>query len=66
VTAISGAVVLETQQQFQQAGLQPAASDTVPTVPEPGVVALMIVAAILVFLPSIRRKLGRWRTRLDP
>ncbi len=41
VTAVSGAVVLETQQQFDQAGLKPVAAETVPVVPEPGVMALL-------------------------
>jgi hypothetical protein len=40
VTPVSGAVVLETREQFQRAGLQPVDATTVPVVPEPGVLAL--------------------------
>lgn len=41
VTPVSGAVVLETKAQYQQAGLQPAAPDSVPAVPEPSVFLLI-------------------------
>jgi hypothetical protein len=58
VTPVSGAVVLESRQQFEQAGLQPAAPDTVPTVPEPGVVALLLVAALMA---AARHGWRRWR-----
>jgi hypothetical protein len=44
VTPISGAVVLETQQQYDAAGLQPVPAGTVPSIPEPEEWALMIVA----------------------
>jgi hypothetical protein len=47
VTPISGAVVLETQQQYDEADLKPVDSQNVPNVPEPGVVTLMIFAALL-------------------
>jgi hypothetical protein len=47
VTAVSGAVVLENQEQFDRAGLQPVSSDTVPTVPEPGTIALCLLALVL-------------------
>ena len=43
VTPVSGAVVLETKQQFDQAGLQPVSSDTVPVIPEPGTIALLVL-----------------------
>ncbi len=46
VTPVSGAVVLETQAQFEANGLQPAAQGSVPTVPEPHEWALMILAAL--------------------
>ena len=38
---ISGAVVLETKQQFDQAGLTPVDPQSVPVVPEPGTLALL-------------------------
>ncbi|MCI0529532.1 MAG: hypothetical protein L0Y56_18990, partial [Nitrospira sp.] len=47
VTPISGAVVLETQQQYQQAGLEPVNPGTVPTIPEPETWMLMGVVGIV-------------------
>lgn len=35
VTPVSGAVVLETRQQYTDAGLEPVPAGSVPTVPEP-------------------------------
>ncbi|MCK4563982.1 MAG: hypothetical protein KAU94_04860 [Verrucomicrobia bacterium] len=49
VTPISGAVVLETQKQYKEAGLEPVDSSNVPNVPEPGVLALLVLAALLLF-----------------
>jgi hypothetical protein len=46
VTPVSGAVVLETKQQFQQAGLNPVDASTVPSVPEPGTWLLLAVALV--------------------
>ncbi len=57
VTPVTGAVVLETQQQYDQAGLQPVDPDSAPgmlAVPEPGAWGLMIVGA-LVLLEHGRR-----------
>jgi hypothetical protein len=50
VTPISGAVVLETKEQFQAAGLSSADPMTVPTVPEPSTWLLILLgsAALLV------------------
>jgi hypothetical protein len=45
VTPVSGAVVLETKQQYQESGLEPVAQTSVPTVPEPHEWALLLVAA---------------------
>lgn len=56
VTPVSGAVVLETQAQYKQAGLQPAGPESVPSVPEPSAGALGFLALALLFL---RRGLGR-------
>lgn len=51
VTPVSGAVVLETQRQYDQNGLQPVTKATVPTVPEPHEWALiLIVGAMLLRL----------------
>lgn len=43
VTPASGAVVLENRKQYEQTGLTPVDPTTVPLVPEPGVVALLLV-----------------------
>jgi len=61
VTPVSGAVVLETAEQYRAAGLQPVDAGTVPTIPEPEMVALLIVAgAFLIWLTYMKyRKQGR-------
>jgi hypothetical protein len=56
VTPVSGAVVLETAQQYQQAGLEPVPPQSVPTVPEPSVTALFLLAAAILLG---RRKIWR-------
>lgn len=58
VTPVSGAVVLETQEQYRQAGLQPVEPGSVPTIPEPEMVLLLGVAAALFILMCFRRKLA--------
>ncbi|MBL9137712.1 MAG: hypothetical protein JNK85_17705 [Verrucomicrobiales bacterium] len=56
VTPASGAVVLETQAQFTQAGLHPADPTTVPVVPEPGLPRLLAIGllALLLFRRRVR------------
>jgi len=44
VTPVSGAVVLETQQQYDQSNLTPVSQATVPTIPEPHEWALGLIA----------------------
>jgi hypothetical protein len=44
VTPVSGAVVLETQQQYEESRLTPVSQGTVPTVPEPHEWALALIA----------------------
>lgn len=56
VTTVSGAVVLETREQFQEAGLEPVATDTVPTIPEPGTWVLMALGGLML--------MARWRWKL--
>lgn len=58
VTPVSGAVVLETARQFEEAGLQPVDSGSVPSVPEPEEWMLMAVVALLL--------LRVWRSRRAP
>jgi hypothetical protein len=56
VTPVSGAVVLETKQQYDEARLTPVSQATVPTVPEPHEWALILIAcAALIWLA--------WRNR---
>lgn len=58
VTPLSGAVVLETRQQYDEAGLQPVESGAVPSVPEPGSLLLMAGAALLlIFGHRLARRL---------
>ena len=59
VTPVSGAVVLETQAQYDRAGLQPVPPTSVPMIPEPSAVALILLAIGMVWLQSVaRRKVG--------
>ena len=46
VTPVTGAVVLETAQQYSASGLTPVDQGTVPTIPEPEIVVLLIVVAL--------------------
>lgn len=55
VTPVTGAVVLETQQQYDAAGLTPVPEGTVPSIPEPEEWALMIIAALVLLYASRRR-----------
>ena len=61
VTPVSGAVVLETEAQFKEAGLKSVDPNSVPvvgTVPEPATWALMILGALIIALsrsPYLRR-----------
>jgi hypothetical protein len=63
VTPVTGAVVLESQEQFQSAGLKPVEPGTVPTIPEPEEWALIIVVAGLLAFAAWklrRRGMGRF------
>jgi hypothetical protein len=60
VTPVSGAVVLESQAQYDEAGLTPADGSQVPTVPEPGTWALILSLALALLLAR-RRLLGTRR-----
>lgn len=59
VTRVSGAVVLERQEQYDRAGLTPADPHSVPTIPEPG-------TALLVLLGGGALLLRRRRVRNSP
>jgi Vault protein inter-alpha-trypsin domain len=56
VTPLTGAVVLETQEQYQRAGLEPVKSGTVPTIPEPEEWLLMLSALLVLSWILIRRR----------
>jgi hypothetical protein len=57
VTPVSGAVVLENQAQYDQAGLEPVEPGSVPTIPEPETWAMLIIA--LVLLAAVVHQHGR-------
>ena len=62
VTPVSGAVVLETAQQYRDAGLQPVDPGSVPTIPEPEVVLLLAVVGLLLsWLIYQKYRAGRGR-----
>lgn len=61
VTPVSGAVVLETQQQYDENGLQPVPEGTVPTIPEPETWLLIISTLMLLSWVVYRRR----QTNLD-
>lgn len=50
VTSVSGAVVLESQAQFDAAGLTPVDAQTVPAIPEPETWTLLLLGGALLFL----------------
>lgn len=56
VTPFTGAVVLETEEQYKDAGLKPVEPGTVPTIPEPEEWALIFVAFALLAC-------GIWKSR---
>lgn len=56
VTPVSGAVVLETQQQYDENGLQPVPEGTVPTIPEPETWLLIIATLTLLSWVVYRRR----------
>lgn len=59
VTPVSGAVVLETAQQYAQAGLTPVPAETVPSVPEPSSLTLLVLMGLGAW--GVRARLMRTR-----
>ncbi|MGL5632290.1 MAG: VIT domain-containing protein [Azovibrio sp.] len=64
VTPVTGAVVLERQEQYDEAGLEPVAPGTVPGVPEPEEWALMLIALCLLIWQFCRYRRHRFGNRL--
>jgi hypothetical protein len=60
VTPVSGAVVLETAQQYERAGLTPGQPGQVPTIPEPETWALVAIALVTVAYAARRRSKVAW------
>jgi hypothetical protein len=56
VTPLTGAVVLETKEQYDRHGLKPADAMTVPAVPEPTALSLVGVAVVVCFLSRRKRR----------
>lgn len=56
VTPVTGAVVLETAEQFQQAGLQPADPVSVPAIPEPATWTLLATGTVVLVWRSCRKR----------
>ena len=55
VTPVSGAVVLETQAQYAQAGLEPVSADSVPVIPEPSATLLFLMGLVVLGLRKFRK-----------
>jgi hypothetical protein len=66
VTPISGAVVLETQAQYERAGLQPVPPASVPAVPEPSCVTLVLLLLVLLAPRWLRSFRGSGDSREAP
>lgn len=56
VTSVSGAVVLENKQQFDEAGLAPVPADSVPVIPEPSSWILLTIGLCFLHFTRPRRK----------
>lgn len=54
VTPVSGAVVLETKEQYDAAGLEPVKPGTVPTIPEPETWAMIFIALGMLWMQRHR------------
>jgi hypothetical protein len=64
VTPVTGAVVLETKEQYERAGLEPVNSNTVPTIPEPETWALIFVVGTVLLWLFYQQRRGNLRQRI--
>ena len=60
VTPLMGAVVLETEQQYQVSGLKVPDAQGIPTIPEPETWMLIIVVMALLVWASAQQRRNRW------
>ncbi|MGA1869596.1 MAG: VIT domain-containing protein [bacterium] len=58
VTSVSGAVVLENEEQYTQAGLKPVDQSSVPTIPEPELWMLILMVFCISVWVILRRRSG--------
>ncbi len=58
VTPVTGAVVLETIEQYEEMGLVPVPVETVPGIPEPSTIALLVLGVVAFFA---RQRIIRFR-----
>jgi hypothetical protein len=64
VTPVSGAVVLETQEQYDRAGLKPVSADSVPSIPEPSGFALLVLGLLALLGWRKRTRVGLGASRV--
>lgn len=64
VTPVTGAVVLETKEQYERAGLEPVNANTVPTIPEPETWALIFVVGTMLLWLVYQQRRGKLRQRI--
>ncbi len=65
VTPVSGAVVLENQSQYKEAGLEPVDPGTVPTIPEPGIWGLLAVVLGLMMIVFYSHRRGSCKSMVS-
>ena len=65
VTAVTGAVVLESQQQYRENDLEPVDAHSVPTVPEPGFILCLVIVALVFALGQLRMRHGASRKNIQ-
>ncbi|MGE5605929.1 MAG: VIT domain-containing protein, partial [Bacteroidota bacterium] len=59
VTPVTGAVVLENESQYKEGGLEPVEPGTVPTIPEPDIWFMIIIALFLIVIILVKSRRRR-------